>query len=392
MAKRFKYNFEKNGKKKTRLKILIAALVFVALAAAAFFVYPGIANAISESRVNETESLSREGDVYYNSLSYRDQLLYDSVRDAALGHASVTETVGHSYDAETFGRIVKFIRADMPELFWVDFDSLVLNHGRYRTNVTMKYFIDKGALPAMQEELDAALNEGVAAAEGAAADFEKELAVHDWLTARCASSDAEDDLLHNTAYGALVKKSAYCGGYACAVKLILDRIGIKCAVVYGSVESGDHMWNLVYIDGAWHHLDVTWDDADITYEENLLFHGYFNLTDEAIELDHTFDFGEILPDAAGESDYYSVRELRAASAKDTEEIFFTQLKAAAADKGAYIELCCDETADNEVLKPYYKKAVERVNAELGSEVFLEAFQLFSASGVSNACTIQIFYN
>ena len=386
--------FERRGGFFTPRRVIIAAVVFVVLAAAAFFIYPAIANLFSESRVRAEESMVREGDLYYNSLSYRDQLLYDSIRTAALDYSGTSEVVRHSYDAEEFGRVVKFLRADMPQLYYVDFDSLILNHGRYRTNVTMQYLVDKANLAAMTSMLEEAVEEGVAAAGDSDDDFERELAVHDWLISRCDYSDGEKDLLHNTAYGALVQRSAYCCGYACALKLIYDRLGIDCAIVYGSVENGDHMWDLVRIGDGWYHLDAMWDDANISYGNDMPFHGYFDLSDADIRADHAFDYADILPDAGSGGDYYTVRSLRAATAAECADVFYAQLYAAASseEKSEYVELFCEETAANEQLKPYYAEAVRRVNGKFDSQVLLETFQTFSASGASNALTIQIFYN
>ena len=59
------------------------------------------------------------------------------------------------------------------------------------------------------------------------------------------------------------------------------------------VASENHVWNAVYLDGNWYHLDLTWDDPILSNGEEILDHAYFLITTEQLkELDttqHNFD-------------------------------------------------------------------------------------------------------
>ena len=72
-----------------------------------------------------------------------------------------------------------------------------------------------------------------------------------------------------SALGALVEPGVVCEGYSKAFKLICDRLGIPCAVIFGNYEveeNAAHMWNYVKMeDGIWYCMDVTWDDLDGEY-------------------------------------------------------------------------------------------------------------------------------
>lgn len=63
-------------------------------------------------------------------------------------------------------------------------------------------------------------------------------------------------------YSALIVNDSYqpvCDGYSEAFKIVLDRMGIPCALP----SSSTHMWNNVKMDdGRWYNVDVTWDDDD----------------------------------------------------------------------------------------------------------------------------------
>lgn len=121
-------------------------------------------------------------------------------------------------------------------------------------------------------------------------DYEKELAFHDYLVTHCVYSEdvlqpQESDIYR--AYGALVNGDAVCNGYAEAMQLMMLCAGINTKFVIGTADGIDHAWNLVELDGAWYHLDATWDDPKPDQGENPL-HPYFNVTDEIMEKKHTW--------------------------------------------------------------------------------------------------------
>lgn len=73
------------------------------------------------------------------------------------------------------------------------------------------------------------------------------------------------------AYGPLFQGHGICGGYTDAMELFLEEMGIKSY----KVSSEQHVWNAVYLDGVWLHLDLTWDDPVVSTGENLLEHNFF---------------------------------------------------------------------------------------------------------------------
>lgn len=89
------------------------------------------------------------------------------------------------------------------------------------------------------------------------------------------------------AYGALINKKAVCSGYSDAIALFLDRFNIPNL----KISSDEHIWNFIYIDGSWKHLDATWGDANTN---NKKYRDKFFLisTEELLKLDekeHNFD-------------------------------------------------------------------------------------------------------
>lgn len=61
-----------------------------------------------------------------------------------------------------------------------------------------------------------------------------------------------------TAYGALVLNRAAGEGFALAMKILCDRLGIECVVVRGRLNNVTHSWNIVRLeDGSTYHMDVS---------------------------------------------------------------------------------------------------------------------------------------
>lgn len=74
----------------------------------------------------------------------------------------------------------------------------------------------------------------------------------------------------NTAYGPLFEHQAICSGYTDLMAIFLDKFGIKNF----KVSSSNHVWNGVYINDKWLHLDLTWDDP-VSSRGPILDHKYF---------------------------------------------------------------------------------------------------------------------
>ncbi|MCL2321379.1 MAG: DUF4358 domain-containing protein [Oscillospiraceae bacterium] len=130
-------------------------------------------------------------------------------------------------------------------------------------------------------------------------DYEKELAIHDWIIdhidyddeANNHSPDAKPDPDNDNPYGAIIHKKAICSGYSSTFQLFMDLLGIQCITVHGSTTTGDeHAWNMVQIDGNWYCVDVTWDNPagiDLTASVK---HKYFNVTSQFMrETQHVWD-------------------------------------------------------------------------------------------------------
>lgn len=88
----------------------------------------------------------------------------------------------------------------------------------------------------------------------------------------------------DTAYGPLFEGYALCGGYTDLMELFLERMNIKSF----KVSSENHIWNAVYFNNNWKHLDLTWDDPVATDGKEYLEYNYFLIdTDQLLTLEQT---------------------------------------------------------------------------------------------------------
>ena len=70
----------------------------------------------------------------------------------------------------------------------------------------------------------------------------------------------------DTAYGTLLEGYSLCGGYTDAMELFLEDMNIKSY----KISSENHVWNAVYLNDTWYHLDLTWDDPITTDGSDIL--------------------------------------------------------------------------------------------------------------------------
>lgn len=116
-------------------------------------------------------------------------------------------------------------------------------------------------------------------------DYELICAVNKYLCDKVVypSSEPYAPMTH-TAYGALKDGLAVCEGYTCAAKLILEELGIKCDIQVGVCSNNEgHAWNLVYLEGNWYQMDITWNDGGANITDYLL------VTDDFMRKSRTWD-------------------------------------------------------------------------------------------------------
>lgn len=104
-----------------------------------------------------------------------------------------------------------------------------------------------------------------------------------------SNTTGRSDINSSTAYGVLLEGTGICSGYADAMSLFLEKMNVKNY----RISSNTHVWNLVYVEGAWLHLDLTWDDPITSDGSDMLSNKYFLIDTNALKNnsneEHVFD-------------------------------------------------------------------------------------------------------
>ena len=123
-------------------------------------------------------------------------------------------------------------------------------------------------------------------------DVQKARVLHNWLTTNCHYDETKT--IHD-AETLVLKGYGVCESYANAYYDLLKLAGLRCAKFDGTIiRSGEnHIWNAVFLNNRWVHIDATWDDPEtgpmdpnypcVTGKEN---YSYFMLTDSQLAKTH----------------------------------------------------------------------------------------------------------
>ncbi len=137
-------------------------------------------------------------------------------------------------------------------------------------------------------------------------DTEKALLLHDRLALWNEYDYTDSGNAKYTAYGALGLRRSVCQGYAMAYMYLLDRAGIES--YYCASDALNHGWNIVLIDGAPYHTDVTWDDrswgTDRGYVGYVEHDNFLRSTDGIVATGHTADDFDDTPTDTTYDNYY----------------------------------------------------------------------------------------
>ena len=143
-------------------------------------------------------------------------------------------------------------------------------------------------------------------------DYEKELAVYDWMTHSLQYDTGVLQVIPRTEadadnpYGTLKYHNAVCVGYATTFRLFMQMLDIDCMVVHNT--DAYHSWDLVKLDDEWYHVDIYSDQDSGNYAN-------FNMNDEACAQGHDWD-RDFFPAAEGTKYNYAIQ-----NAQTVEDIY-----------------------------------------------------------------------
>lgn len=219
--------------------------------------------------------------------------------------------------------VFDYVMLDHPELFYVT----ALKYTNYKLgNSTTKiafsgiYSYEPAEVARRQAGINEAVNRCLAGAPSSDDEYFAIKYVYEYLITNTDYSPGAED--NQNICSVFLNRKSVCNGYAKAAQLLLNRLGIECTLVTGTVHnrnsSGErHAWNLVKCNGQYYYLDVTWGDASYQTVSGesadiskipAVNYDYLNVTTAEITKNHTLPDYIYMPMCSSMADNYYVRE------------------------------------------------------------------------------------
>ena len=237
---------------------------------------------------------------YFECLSKEEAAVYDTLLSGFLHYSKVIAC--HGCTVSQVQKIYHFLKLDVPELFYIK-------------NIRIRYLTENApqctVIPEYRFTISQSHDTLISMSRHCkelvdkykqCSDLQKEKAIHDYIATTVTYKDTEAPYSHE-APGAVLYQIGVCEGIAKAFKYLSDQLGLQSIVVFGASNEqgneGGHAWNLVRINGAFYHIDTTFDT---TISTSCIRYDYFNLSDADIRSSHHWN--NELPECPRTYDYF----------------------------------------------------------------------------------------
>lgn len=294
----------------------------------------------------------------YQCLTEEEQAVYMEIYD-------ILKTFGEEQplsltDPERIGDIFQCVLNDHPEIFYVQgytYTSYTKGGEIVRLTLSGTYTMTPEVAAFCEQGIEAYAEECLAGLSPEATDYEKVKYVYEYLIEHTEYQQNSPE--NQNICSVFLNGKSVCQGYAKATQYLLNRAGIFCTLVIGSVSEGEgHAWNLVQMDGNYYYLDTTWGDASYqieegakeAWEENLpdINYDYLGVTTEQLLRTHSLNHVVPLPFCVSTDCNYYIQEGTYVSTCEEEELRRIFEDKFDQNKGYITLKCADENVYGEV--------------------------------------------
>lgn len=149
----------------------------------------------------------------------------------------------------------------------------------------------------------------------------KATAIYNYLSTHIVYSQSDNAY---DAWGAIVDGKAVCNGTAFAYQLLAQKCGLNVCVVTGTLSGGAHAWNMIQIDGAAYHLDVTSNMHSET-EYNTSYDFIFLTDDDMKVMNYSWEEKHYPICNSTKHNYFFVMKSYAKTVHDVLDIMYRQM-------------------------------------------------------------------
>ena len=224
---------------------------------------------------------------YYEQLSSEEQTIYTTLYTNFLNHNRSFEI--QTYNIDLLKPVYDAVLFDHPEIFWVDYlYTYTYTIDSPTVNIQPIYSYTEADCEKIQMEIDLQVNSFLSTINPTMTEYDKILATYRYII-NLVEYDTDTEQLNydQNIDSVFIKHITVCTGYAKAIKYILNKMDINALVIQGlatnDAEPSPHAWNIIECENKFCQLDATWDDAVITFSQNIKEDGI--IIDDGIEIE-----------------------------------------------------------------------------------------------------------
>ncbi len=264
---------------------------------------------------------TQSGNYAYERLTDAGKTLY--VEMLVIMQNLASDIVVSTTSDEAIEQVFDYVMADHPEIFYVDgyhYTNYTLDNVITKISFTGNYTYNKAQVEQKQAQINEAVNRCISNAPSSTDDYFVIKYIYDYLIDNTEYAvDAPDN---QNICSVFINGRSVCNGYAKAAQYLLNKLGVECTLVTGTVDTKNskgvrHAWNLVNCNDSYYYVDVTWGDssyqtsngesADATRLPRINY-DYLNVTTSDISRNHTITTPIAMPSCTNMADNYYVRE------------------------------------------------------------------------------------
>lgn len=264
---------------------------------------------------------SQQGLYAYERLTTSGKTLYVEIL-AILQSMSENVPVSTT-SSDALDLVFNYVMIDHPEIFYVDgyrYTNYTIDDVVTKVSFSGNYTCSIEEAARKQSLINEAVNECLAGAPSSTDDYYAIKYIYEYLIQNTEYDASNPD--NQNICSVFIDKRSVCNGYAKAAQYLLNKLGIQCLLVTGTVNTKKarnvrHAWNMVLCNDTYYHFDATWGDSSYQVDNGesadatrlpAVNYDYLNVTTDEILKNHTISDDIYLPECNSIRDNYYVRE------------------------------------------------------------------------------------
>ena len=266
---------------------------------------------------------------YYEQLSEQQKTIYTTLYTNFLNHNRSFEI--QIANVDNLKPVYDALLFDHPEIFWVDYlYTYTPTLNSENVNIQPIYSYTEPECERIQKEIDSQVNAFLSTINSTMTEYDKILTTYRYVMDLVEYDINQEQLNYDQNLDSVfIKHQTVCTGYAKTIKYILNKMDINAIVIQGTAttdtSSEPHAWNIIQCENKFCQLDATWDDAVISFSQNIEEDGiiiddgieiesekelnwqdysYFMCSDDMISVNHTPDISYFTYPVCDTMNYY----------------------------------------------------------------------------------------